>query len=83
MGLEGSQARDANHKHHVSNVLIRFLQNTHVDQDTNNMFGGDHNSVIRKGIANGKGAAIGQLKGTFNSMMSCVSQIITSFFGNR
>ncbi|RWS31391.1 transcription factor AP-2-beta-like protein [Leptotrombidium deliense] len=28
-------------------------QGSHVDQDTNNMFGGDHNSVIRKGIANG------------------------------
>lgn len=29
-------------------------QNSQVDQDTNNLFGGDHNSVIRKGIANGK-----------------------------
>lgn len=29
-------------------------QNSQVDQDTNNLFGGDHSSVIRKGIANGK-----------------------------
>lgn len=29
-------------------------QNSHVDQDTSSLFGGDHNSVIRKGIANGE-----------------------------
>ena len=33
-------------------------QGSQVDQDTNNLFGGEHGSVIRKGIANGQSLAL-------------------------
>ncbi|RWS16269.1 transcription factor AP-2-epsilon-like protein [Dinothrombium tinctorium] len=37
----------------MSSIKSTIIKGSHVDQDTNNMFSGDHNSVIRKGIANG------------------------------
>ena len=44
-------SRTGNRSSSCSNVCP---QNSHVDQDTGNLFGSDHNSVIRKGIANGE-----------------------------
>ena len=41
-----------------SHPVSALRQGSQVDQDTNNLFGGEHGSVIRKGIANGECRAI-------------------------